>query len=100
MRRTASAPAALSCFPSISLSRPQLVRIWGFEATAADLRAYATLLWVAKTLLTGYVIVSLQQKQSVAAVSLMERANLHLDCDAYAVLVSPHKVLQPCAVVR
>lgn len=49
---------------------PQLVRIWGFEATAADLRAYATLMWVAKTLLTGYVIVSLQQKESVAAVRL------------------------------
>lgn len=49
---------------------PQLVRLWGFEATVADLRAYATLFWVAKTLLTGYVIVSLQQKQSSAAVSL------------------------------
>jgi hypothetical protein len=49
---------------------PHLVRLWGFEATVADLRAYATLFWVGKTLLTGYVIVSLQNRESIAAVRL------------------------------
>jgi hypothetical protein len=53
-----------------ALHAPHLMRLWGFEATVADLRAYATLFWVGKTLLTGYTIVSLQNRESIAAVRL------------------------------
>ena len=51
-----------------ALHAPHLLRLWGFEATVADLRAYATLFWVGKTLLTGYTIVSLQNRESTGAV--------------------------------
>lgn len=54
-----------------SVHAPQLVRVWGFEATVADFRSYATLFWVGKTLLTGYTLVSLQNRDYVGAVSML-----------------------------
>ena len=51
------------------VGQPHLLRFCGFETTAADLRAYATLFWVAKTVMVGYLIVSLSTKQSAVGVS-------------------------------
>jgi hypothetical protein len=53
----------------VPVDRGRLRRVAGAHLGRAEFRAYATLFWVAKTLVIGYVLVSLQTKGGAAGVS-------------------------------
>lgn len=53
----------------IPVDRGQLLQVAGAHIGRAEFRTYATLLWIAKTLVVGYVLVSLQTKGGLAGVS-------------------------------
>jgi hypothetical protein len=59
------------------------VRIAGFEASAADMRSYATLFMVAKTVCAGYMIASLQEGENIGAVRTLLLVISHSDKPAF-----------------
>lgn len=54
----------------------------GVPVGASELRAYCTVLWVAKSLVIGYVLVSLSTKGGLAGVSVNQRVS---DCERFSI---------------
>lgn len=64
-----SGQSLLTCRDAVvPVDRGRLRRVAGAHLGRAEFRAYATLFWVAKTLVIGYVLVSLQTKGGAAGV--------------------------------
>ena len=53
----------------VPVDRGRLRRVAGAHLGRAEFRTYTTLFWVAKTLVIGYVLVSLQTKGGATGVS-------------------------------
>jgi hypothetical protein len=53
----------------VPVDRSHLIKVAGAHLGRAEFSTYATIFWVAKTLVIGYVLVSLQTKGGVAGVS-------------------------------
>ena len=58
------------------INDPPLLRFAGLNVRAGDLRAYATLLWVGKAAIIGYVTVSITQRGGAGGVRHMTTASL------------------------
>lgn len=52
----------------VPVHRPRLRKVDNVHIGQAELRTYATLLWILKTLVIGYVLVSLSTKGGIAGV--------------------------------